>query len=276
MNFERNKTTTERIGSAKIMVNSTINSKSFNKEIMEGTAMPVQNSLVKLSEVLVEFKNIEKHYRKIYNSALDIENFEVAQKSQSDAYLKIRKLKEWINIVIELSNNVINSNILNDELLNESETYNGIPNKIKINDQVFDKAEIIVDVTQESSVYESKEKNKVGEYVRSKMYELSNSGFIFSDDDIYVMQQLSWAKENLGINYEFIKITYMKDSPTEKIKKEFEYNFCWNESFKFGKYEILVTNQLFERDRNKFDIWYDKLDKVNILRNKNRGYYISK
>ncbi|MCK4260832.1 MAG: hypothetical protein KAX49_17780 [Halanaerobiales bacterium] len=74
--------------------------------------MEGQNLFTKLNEVLDELKSLEKQYRKIYNNAVDIEDFEISQKTQSDAYLRIRKLKEWKSIVTDLYTKVSDSNII--------------------------------------------------------------------------------------------------------------------------------------------------------------------
>ncbi|MGH4050189.1 MAG: hypothetical protein ACREVX_02365 [Clostridium sp.] len=230
--------------------------------------MDEQNLLTKLKEVLIELENLEKNYRKIYNSAVDIEEFEISQKTQSDAYLKIRKLKDWKGLLIGLNDNIRDSNVIEIIPLNESN--DKLDDKSEIMDQVSDKTVVINTASQEPSEYDSEEQIKVGKYVCRKMYELSNSGFIFSDNDIDEMQKKTWAKENLTLDYEFIKkITYINHSITEQMKKELGFNRFWKETFKFGKYKILMTNQLFERDIKNFDSWYEKLDKAEYITKQN-------
>ena len=203
--------------------------------------MGEHNLLTKLKEVLDEFENLEKHYRKIHNSSVDIEDFEVSQKTQADSYLKIRELKGWKNKVTDLDNDVNHSNIV--EIISSLEMNDEIPNKSEMSDST----------TQDSPVYDSQEQKKVGNYVCGKMRELSKSGFTFSDVDIEVMQKNHWAK----------KVTYINHALTEQMKKKLGYDQFWKEIFSFGKHKILVTNQLFESDICRFDIWYDQLDKTN-------------
>jgi len=224
--------------------------------------MSEQNLLTKLKEVLLEIERLEKKYRKIYNNAVDIDDLDVSQKTQANAYIKIRKFKEWKNILIAVNSNImeiIPLNDMNDEVVDKSEK----------NDQVPDKTEIIDTVSQEYSEYKSIERIKIDKYVRSKICELSKSGFIFSATDIKTMQNLSWSKKNLGLDYEFIKVTYMDHEITESMRNELAYNRFGKEVFNFGKIKILVTNQWNEKDRNMFDIWYDKLGKDQYSLNKN-------
>ena len=43
--------------------------------------MSKENILVKLNDITVEFSNLEKHYRDIYNNAIDIDDIEGAKSS---------------------------------------------------------------------------------------------------------------------------------------------------------------------------------------------------
>lgn len=77
-----------------------------------GINMGGNNLINKLNEVVEELIILEKKYRTVYNNALDIEDFEISQKTQSDAYIKIRKLKEWKGNLIDINKNIIDSNII--------------------------------------------------------------------------------------------------------------------------------------------------------------------
>lgn len=213
--------------------------------------MGERNLLVKLNDVLDELESLEKRYRKVYNSAVDIEEFEISQKTQSDAYLKIRKIKEWKGVVTDLNNTVSDSKIIE------------IAPLIENNYELCNKNDLDIVKTKESCEYDSEEKKKIGEYVRIKMRELSKSGFTFSDSDIEVMQEKSWTKKVLGLDYAFIRIYNENYSITEQMKDELGYNRYWKEIFNFGKYKLFLTSQWFERDRSSFDNWYNKLDKIN-------------
>jgi len=268
---DNNKVTNEEIISVKndeILAN---NPKTYN-EIEDVTSRGEQNLLVKLEEILVEFQNLEKNYRNIYNGAVDIEDFNVSQKTQSDAYFKIRKLKDLKNIVIDLNNNVIYDLSIESEIINKisvkNEMNNKLRNEIEMNNQVPNSSGIIVDVTQEYSEYESENHKKIGEYVRSKMLELSKSGITFSDTEIDIMQDKTWAKKNIGLDYEFIKVIYMNHISAEQRNKELQYKIYGKKIYNFGKYKILLSNKLTEINRKMFDIWYEKLDKKNAFQNK--------
>jgi hypothetical protein len=216
---------------------------------MGGINMGERDLLTKLKDVLDELETLEKDYRKIYNSAVDIEEFEISQKTQSDAYFKIRKIKEWKGVVTDLNNTVSESNIIEMPLTD-------------ITDHATNKSDLHEVETKEHCEYDSEEQKKIGEYVRIKMRELSNSRFTFSDSDIDVMQEKSWTKKVLGLDYELIRIYNEKYDISEQIKDELGYNRYWKELFNFGKYKILLNSQWFERYRGSFDEWYNKLHKT--------------
>lgn len=221
----------------------------------------VENLLNKLKEVFEELNSSETYYRQIHNNSVDIEDFELSQKTQSDAYLKIRKLKEWENIILSLNNDITETYVVKTipaSVIDDEESL------ILVDDKESYEVKSIEEPEQETSQSESEEQEIVGDYIRSKMQELSESGFIFSRHDIYLMSGNPWSKSELGLDYPFIKIYNNNHVIVEQIKDD-EGNYrYWGEVFKFGKFEVLIANEWFERNRNRFDIWYSRLDENNV------------
>lgn len=102
------------------------------------------------------------------------------------------------------------------------------------------------------------EERKIGKFVRSRLKELSESGFEFSEEQLENMQSKSWSKKHLNLDYEMVR-TY--DETKELIDQVMEnrYRRYWNELFIFNDKKYFVTSQWFERNRRPFEVWFDSL-----------------
>lgn len=269
--------------------------------------MGEKNLLAKLKAVIDEVKGLENYQREIYNNALDIEDFEVSQKTQSDAYIKIRQLKEWGNILANLNAAMGNSNIL-EEITDENDEIIDIVEKdevmkveeplntegtVKVKEPVTDviTKEIVEETTDHkeekevievivnnvepkyTSKYEpnadtSEDNIKIDEYIRDKMRFLSNKKFEFTDNDIKLMQGKSWSKDTLGLRYPFMKIYYDDIWINKQIKDEFNYVRYWKEIFEFGKHKVLIANYWSEKNRADFNKWYESINSSAALINR--------
>ncbi len=96
--------------------------------------------------------------RKYFYWGTILEDFEISQKTQSDAYIKIRKLKEWKGNLIEINKNIIDSNII--EIQNSLETNDSVNEEVnkevKDIEYISGTAKTINDVCEELSEYPHK------------------------------------------------------------------------------------------------------------------------
>ncbi len=103
------------------------------------------------------------------------------------------------------------------------------------------------------------EEPKIGAYVREKLRNLCNSGYIPPLADISLFQQKRWSKETLNLNYPFVRVYNATIPLRAQLSTDNGANRFWAEIFSFGKCQLLFCSQWYEGDRAYFDRWYDGL-----------------
>lgn len=96
---------------------------------------------------------------------------------------------------------------------------------------------------------------KIGEYVRTAMRNLSNSGYVFLDSDIELMCTKEWSKAHFHTEHCFMR----KYIPGNTTNKEGQYVRYWSEPFNFGDSQVLISKEWYPRHFELFDEWYKKL-----------------
>jgi hypothetical protein len=105
---------------------------------------------------------------------------------------------------------------------------------------------------------DSSSEDKIGKYVRITMRGLSNKQQPFSDNEITSMQSKQWSKELLGLDYPFLR--QYKDGVDISLQiKDGSYGRYWKEIFEFNGKKFLVTSQWFDRNRDPFTKWIEKI-----------------
>lgn len=102
---------------------------------------------------------------------------------------------------------------------------------------------------------------KIGAYIRGKMWKLSNSGFVFSEQQIQDICDLHWGKEALKLAspHPFAKIVDGTVAVADLAKDEYGYNRYWNQVFSFGEVNLILSSQWYERNRVYFNQWFSSL-----------------
>ncbi|MDR1537543.1 MAG: hypothetical protein LBU32_06020 [Clostridiales bacterium] len=119
-----------------------------------------------------------------------------------------------------------------------------------------------IDTSSES--FKDGEEIRIGEYIRSKLRELSNSGFAFTEDQIKQLGDVEWSSVT------FAKKSFLPIARIAKRNQDISLQIrddrgkvrYWNELFSFGKTDLLFTNRWKLRNRESFDRWYEKLSQV--------------
>lgn len=103
---------------------------------------------------------------------------------------------------------------------------------------------------------------KVGLYIRNTLRKLSESGFVFSEQQLRDMCDLQWGKATFRLTtpQPFARIVNGSVPVSELAKDEHGYNRYWNEVFTFGNYDLLFTSQWYERNHDYFDKWLSVLN----------------
>ena len=97
---------------------------------------------------------------------------------------------------------------------------------------------------------------KVGEFVYTAMRNLEKSGYVFSDNEVIDMCSTGWTKRTFHTTKPFMK-KYIPGKTDNKGEDGF-VRFR-SEPFTFGKTQVLISKEWFDRQRNYFVIWYNSL-----------------
>ncbi len=195
----------------------------------------MNNKLIhKLDEVLREIEMLGREYRGEYNGAVDIEVLELAKSVQEAAFEKIRHIKEW-KAQIETLKIAVSSIMAQDS-----------------NDETDEYSETLKHVNETDA-----EETKIGRYVRNKMNELSNRGYVFSDEVLATLLAPS-TNDRFGFSNPLFRL-FDETKDIREQRNIGDYNRYWKEIFTFGDKKLLMCSQWFEYSREAFDAFYTGL-----------------
>lgn len=97
---------------------------------------------------------------------------------------------------------------------------------------------------------------KIGEYVYTAMRNLSESGYIFTKDDIDKMTTSEWSVKTFHTIKPFMKIFIAgyTDNKGEDGQVRFK-----SQPYTFGDIQVLISKEWYERQRQLFIDWYTSL-----------------
>lgn len=99
--------------------------------------------------------------------------------------------------------------------------------------------------------------DKIGTYVRTAMKNLSESGYIFSNEDIDNMCTSDWSKKHFSTKHPFMK-RYIDETTNNKDSNN-KYGRFWSEIFTFGEAKVLISKEWFHNQLMLFENWYNSL-----------------
>ena len=97
---------------------------------------------------------------------------------------------------------------------------------------------------------------KIGEFVRTAMRNLAASGYSFSHEQIATMCSAEWSVDHFHTQKPFMKI--VTDERIDTRGHDARVRF-WSEVFSFGEDAVLISKEWYERQRELFILWYQKL-----------------
>jgi hypothetical protein len=192
----------------------------------------------------------ERQHRAAYDDASDNSSWDVADR-EADVVSQIRK---WRRTIDSLNAEIIDSGVFGTNTGKEE-------TPALREDEHVQNNETQVQTEVDGNIDES-EDIKVGKYIRSKLRELSLSGFEFSDRQVADMCDISWSRKKFSYNriLPFAKIAILDGSDvSEQAKDENGHARYWTKVFSFGKQNLLIISQWYAKDKESFDIWYDNL-----------------
>lgn len=97
---------------------------------------------------------------------------------------------------------------------------------------------------------------KVGEYVYTAMKNLSAVGYCFSLDEITKMTTAEWAIAKFHTKYPFMKLYLAGQTDTTGSDGRRRFKA---EPYTFGEYQVLISKEWHEHQRQFFKDWYSNL-----------------
>lgn len=97
---------------------------------------------------------------------------------------------------------------------------------------------------------------KVGQFVYTAMKNLSEAGYIFSDDKLAEMTTTEWSFANFHTKKPFMKIYIQGETDNKGSDGSVRFK---SQPYTFGNYQVLITKEWFERQREFFISWYKSL-----------------
>lgn len=102
---------------------------------------------------------------------------------------------------------------------------------------------------------------KIGKYVRTKIRELSDKRFNFSNEDLSDLLSKERTKQIFGIRLPFFKrIDINANLDVQRKDHTGNYRY-WKDVFYFNGQHFLMCSQWFEYNRERFDKWISKIEK---------------
>ena len=201
----------------------------------------------------------EERYRKIYNDAIDIDDWNQSQEVQRDASSKIRQIKKWKTDLLKIYGEITTSDLMDFSASNPSALNIEPSFELKYDPDESEHFETVEIGSNEDADLLLPGSLRVGQYVREKMRELSKRDYVFSLTECNKMCGKRWSKASLNLNYPFARILKENEEISVQTKDENGYNRYWNEVFKFDRFSLLLCSQWFIQDKEYFDAWYIRL-----------------
>lgn len=203
--------------------------------------MSKENILVKLNDITVEFSNLEKHYRDIYNNAIDIDDIEEAQKVLADSLIKIRKIKGLKSSIDNITKEINESNLFETNYNNLNKEIDNVT-KVNLDEECEKKAtkdnDISEDINESGLEYTFKSPKSIKLF--NKIYEIK-----------YWNEILVKVCEIMLLKEPYIVARFDKE---DELNSDRRINFSYKESdIKFNK-KRLSNGLWIETNRSANDI----------------------
>jgi hypothetical protein len=187
----------------------------------------------------------EKEHRTAYGIASDNNDWDAVDR-ESEIALRISKWrKELENLQIEIKESgFFEKDVDTSANITISED----------EDEIQDSEELSSDI-------------KIGRHIREKLRELSQSGFVFSPEQMKNLTDEEWGKSTFSYYYNlpFAKILTDINNISSHIRDMNGQNRYWSEVFTFGQHKLLFFSQWFEKDRDNFNNWYYNLINEQVV-----------
>lgn len=200
--------------------------------------MPV-NVTQLVEDLLITMQSAEKRHRAIYERAFNNDDFETTKQEA----MSIPNIIRWCKTLETLRTEITEQGIILEEDVHQTQA-------------------LAANITNSTMLtVESEEDTKIGQYIRSKLRELSIKGFSFTYEQILNLCDADWSRDTFSYDrrLSFAKLYSCDIDISAQIKDSKGYNRYWNEIFEFGDYKLLIISQWYSEHKDRFDLWYEKL-----------------
>lgn len=154
------------------------------------------------------------------------------------------KLDNLVSLVFPVDKNVIT----------KGETTEAIEENILVHEITVSEGGNVPELPDDSEM-------KIGEFVYSAMQNLSDSGYIFSKEQLSNLCSTEWGNRvlKLGKKFPFAKIYDINEEKPHYVENYIRFRSL---PLRFGDVQILITKELYDRNsktRKAFKDWYESL-----------------
>ncbi|GHV54744.1 hypothetical protein FACS1894216_15400 [Synergistales bacterium] len=211
-----------------------------------------------LQVIMVSLDNAEKRNRAVYDSALDLSDFQEGQIVSADAQRNIFQIREWRKRIEAVCSEIDATSMILPEDIDGISATMQMPSASNGSD-VSQSPVAKQILSHDDAVLED---TPIGAYVRQKMRELSNNDHIFSAANIALFQEKRWSSDTFGLDYPFARVFNRQQELSAQTKDDNGYGRYWKEVFLFGNISLLICSQWNAEDKeqlDKWDKWYNRI-----------------
>jgi hypothetical protein len=201
---------------------------------------------LQINTLIDALRTKEQEEKRRYDAAIDIEDMAEAKEVMLDARTKIQQLRKWAESLTLVQKEIAGSYLASNCIIT---TQMELP-----------KAEALPMELEQNS--EDASYSSAGDYVRQKLYQLSKSGFVFSEEQLLNMQDSVWSRRILGLPHQFARIY----DETKEILRQTSIagtprRYWVKDRFEFGDVTLLIYSGWASIYLPYFDSWYNSLNK---------------
>ena len=97
---------------------------------------------------------------------------------------------------------------------------------------------------------------KIGEFVYTAMQNLSQSGYCFDSEKIMEMTTTDWSIATFHTKQPFMKLYIPSETDNKGLDGRVRYKSV---PYTFGRHQVLISKEWYERQRQFFKDWYNSL-----------------
>ncbi|ADU26815.1 hypothetical protein [Ethanoligenens harbinense] len=212
---------------------------------------------LQINTLIDALRTKEQEEKRRYDAAIDIEDMAEAKEVMLDARTKIQQLRKWSESLTSVQKEIAGSYLASNRIIITPTVVSQPAIEKELEPPNAEAVPMELEQNSEDASYSS-----AGDYVRQKLYQLSKSGFVFSEEQLRNMQDSAWSRRILGLPHQFARIY----DETKEILRQTSIagtprRYWVKDRFKFGDVILLIYSGWASIYLPYFDDWYDSLNK---------------